>query len=94
MDTIRINEKERKALKSLAKVPEEGYCKFFSTIAKDTGLTKKEVRRAVRSLSKKGLAEYIRGLLDEDGSPGYFGSGYAATRAGVSFISEAPPKEK
>lgn len=83
-----FNEKERKCLKSLADVPEIGWCKFFSMVAEDTGLTKKEVRRAVRALSKKGFAEYIRGLLDESGDPGYFGSGYCATQAGVTALNK------
>ena len=93
-EKIKTNEKERKCLKSLVEVSEEGWCKFFSTIAEDTGLTKKEVRRAVRSLSRKGLAQYTRGLLAEDDSPGYFGSGYGATRAGIIFLGEAPTKKE
>lgn len=93
MAEIKINEKERKCLKSLVEVQEEGWCKFFATIKADTGLTKKEVRRAVRALSKKGFAEYVKGLLDEDGDPGYFGSGYCATRAGINFLTENSPKK-
>ena len=49
-----------------------------------TDLTLKEVRRSCRSLKKKGLAEFYRGLFDEDGKAA--GSGYCATRKGASLI--------
>jgi hypothetical protein len=42
------------------------------------------VRRACRSLARKGLAEYHKGLWTMDGVPG--GAGYAATMAGADLL--------
>ena len=50
-------------------------------------LTRKEIRRACRSLARKGLAEYSRGLWNDDGVPA--GSGYGATKMGRSRGDEA-----
>ena len=49
----------------------------FASISRDTHLPRRIVRRACRSLARKGLAEYGRGLFTEDGAMA--GSGYAAT---------------
>ena len=43
-------------------------------------LDRKAIRRACRSLARKGLAEYGKGLWSDDGEPA--GSGYCAKRAG------------
>ena len=80
---IKLNKEEAACLRSLDNVPEEGWAKFFSAIAQETKIPKKKVRCIVRRLERKGLAQYVRGLLAEDGSPGYFGSGYAATMLGI-----------
>jgi len=48
----------------------------FDDISANTGLDRRTVRRACRSLTRKGLAEYGRGLWTEDGEPA--GSGYRA----------------
>jgi hypothetical protein len=43
------------------------------------------VRRACRSRAKKELAEFLRGLFDEDGMVA--GSGYGATLKGAALIN-------
>jgi DNA-binding MarR family transcriptional regulator len=84
---IRINERERLCLEKLVNdVEDEGWALFMFYIVEHTGLTIKEVRRALRSLKKKGLAELVRGVMDEDTGM-LAGSGYAATRAGIDFLS-------
>jgi monoamine oxidase len=50
-------------------------------------MNRKRIRRACRSLARKGLAEFHRGLWRESGEPG--GSGYGATRAGRVFADES-----
>src|SRR5690606_11172662 len=63
----------------------------FAGIACDLPIDRKVIRRACRSLARKGLARYARGLWTEDGTPA--GSGYTATRAGVKVreqIEAAP----
>ena len=81
----KINEKQKKVLKYLAQYWEDDYnCLFFKYIARTTKLTIKEVRRACRSLAKKGLTEYMTGLVDGDGMVA--GSGYCCTEKGADFI--------
>lgn len=52
----------------------------FAPIMRETGLDRKTVRLACRSLKRKGLAEFNTGLWHEDGE-GPAGSGYRALRA-------------
>lgn len=78
-----INDKERKVLAYLAEEYEE-CAYYFRSIVKHTALELKDVRRACRSLSKKGYAEYRRGLFDDDGMVA--GSGYQATRDGALLV--------
>lgn len=83
---IKISERERKCLEYLAKIypHDEANVAYFRDIAKKTGLEERKVRCAVRSLARKGLTEYVRGLFDDDGMVA--GSGYAATYEGAKFI--------
>jgi len=86
-EAIKLSERERKCLESLVEIlrgADEGACIYFRTVAQDTGLTEQQVRRAVRSLARKGLAEYHRGLFDDDGFTA--GSGYCPTKAGRALI--------
>ncbi len=79
-----INDNERKVLAALvdAYSTYEDFCfKGFAGIMSFTGLDRKTVRRAARSLARKGLAQYGRGLWTEDGEMA--GSGYACTKAGA-----------
>jgi hypothetical protein len=73
---------ETKALTALAERYSEdfGYLRF-ATIAAESGLDPSLVRRTVRSLARKGLAEYSNGLWTDDGTPA--GAGYRATKAGL-----------
>lgn len=57
----------------------------FAPICAATGLDRATVRRACRSLKRKGLTQYLNGLVVE--STGEFmGAGYAATEAGVAIL--------
>lgn len=80
---FKINEKERKVLVCLAADADLAY--YFRHIVKDTKLELAEVRRACRSLAKKGYAEYRRGLFDEEGMAA--GSGYMATHEGELAVN-------
>ncbi len=83
----KINENEQKVLLELSTIwgyDENFYA--FDQLANLTKLDRKQVRRACRSLAKKGLAEFGRGLMDDDGMVA--GSGYAATKKGHDLISE------
>lgn len=83
---IKINEKEKKVLEFLAQEwSSDMNCYYFRGIASTTKLTIKEVRRVCRSLARKGLTMYVRGLMDDDGMVA--GSGYCATRKGASMMS-------
>ncbi len=80
---------ETKALKALAEAYSdyEEFCYLsFKGIAKRSGLDPKLVRRTVRSLARKGFAEYGRGLWTDGGEMA--GSGYCCTKAGYSALDE------
>lgn len=79
----KINENERKVLEYIAEEYDE-MAYYFRGIVKHTGLELKQVRRACRSLARKGYAEYRRGLFNEDGMTA--GSGYSATREGALIV--------
>ena len=82
---IKVSERERKCLEVLAPHwDDEANCFYMQYIATETKLTIPQVRRSVRSLARKGLAEYTRGLFNENGEVA--GSGYCATREGARFI--------
>ena len=83
---MKVSDREMKVLKVLAgHYNDEGNCLYFRTIMAETKLEKTQVRRSVRSLARKDLAKYERGLFDDDGTVA--GSGYCCTRAGKELVS-------
>jgi len=66
-----------------AYTPDEWGAYSFAPLAGQTKLGVKDVRRACRSLAKKGFAEYANALWNEDGPAG---AGYHATEKGAAFI--------
>lgn len=84
-DKLNLPHAQRKVLVFLAERWNEdfGYLPF-EPISRNTGLDVRLVRRACRALTRKGLAEFARGLWREDGGPG--GSGYAATESGRAVL--------
>ncbi|KKM00861.1 hypothetical protein LCGC14_1800240 [marine sediment metagenome] len=83
---IKLNENEQKVLEVLSEVGHSDFYVAFDYIGDYASLSYKEVRVAARSLRKKGLAEYMRGLMTDDSEVA--GSGYAITADGRDFISE------
>lgn len=83
----KINPRERRVLEVLAAALGDdcGFaCLNFAGIGRRAKLDRKFVRRACRSLARKGLAEYHRGLWNWDGEPA--GAGYCATKAGAELV--------
>jgi hypothetical protein len=82
---MNLNENENKVLAFLA---DQFSCDAvywgFDGIAQHIKLDRKQIRRACRSLKKKGLAEYMCGLFNDDGEVA--GSGYGATKTGAELI--------
>ena len=62
----------------------------FLPVCEATGLPRKDVRRSIRALARKGLTKFSTGLCDEYGA--FRGSGYAPTEAGVAALAGEPPK--
>lgn len=60
--------------------PDGEVCVNFAYLMSETGFDRKTVRRNVRALARKGLAEYFRGLMNEYGELG--GAGYCITKDG------------
>lgn len=91
---MKINETERKVLKALAISYDPdgfGYVNFKGIAQRSRRLTRKEIRRSCRSLARKFLAEYGKGLWTEDGE--MYGSGYCCTKTGNEFIGTEPYHE-
>ena len=85
-EIIKVSETELKCLKVLVEeYDSEANCMYMRYIVGTTGLELKQVKRSVRALARKGLAEYIRGLMDDEGKVA--GSGYCATEKGAKFIN-------
>lgn len=87
-----LSEIQKKVLSQLVEVYNdhggEQWCVCFQHMADDLKLEKRKVRLACRALARKGLAEYVRGLFDEDGMTA--GSGYCATLEGTKLIQPQP----
>lgn len=76
-----------KILAALEKItePHGEMCAYFKSIAVEAEIADiREIRRIVRYLARKGLAEYFRALWTEDGMPA--GAGYCITVAGRSAV--------
>lgn len=90
-------EGHQKCLEALADLtlPRGEFCATFAPLERATGYDRRTVRRYVRALARKGLAEYFRALCTEDGE--FAGAGYCITKAGRAALSdsvrsEEPPK--
>jgi hypothetical protein len=81
---------ERRVLRALSRFDGwEGGFTYFRTLSRSTKLRRNEVRLACRSLARKGLAKYGRGLFD-DYTGEVAGSGYCITRAGSALLTSKP----
>lgn len=90
---IKITDNERKVLETLADAYDQsGWDEYgiytFDPLQRKTGLDRRHVRLACRSLQRKGLAKYVKALWNDDGPAG---AGYGATQAGFDFINPPPP---
>ena len=81
-------EGQEKCLEALETLTYPGgeLCVPFAPVEAITGYERRYVRRCVRALARKGLAEYFRGLVSEDGDFG--GAGYCITDAGLEAYQE------
>ena len=79
---------ERKVLEALAldSRPYGEMCVSFAPIMQETGLDRRTVRRYCRSLKRKGLAEFYKGLWSYDDRPA--GAGYCITYEGMRKLAE------
>ena len=78
----KVGKQEAKALRAVAAFYghwDQEY-RFFRDVAKRSGLTKIQARRAIRALARKGLAEYSQ-VWNED-TDMIAGSGYRCTKKG------------
>ncbi len=64
--------------------PDGEMCVAFKRVESMTGLDRKTVRRSIRALAQKGLAEFHTGLCTEDGE--FAGAGYCISVAGRDYF--------
>ncbi len=84
--TIRLSDRERRCLLAWRSIGEE-YCLHFKGVQSRCDIEPHNIRRVVRSLARKGILYFQRGLFDEyDGSVA--GSGYGLTEAGARLLDE------
>jgi hypothetical protein len=82
---MKLNEHERKVLAVLSASDDDGGGYYgFDGIMQRIRLDRRIIRRACRSLARKGFAEFGKGLWNDEGPAG---SGYCATRAGRSALA-------
>lgn len=60
-------------------------CVYFRTIASRANMPEAAVAKSARELRAMGLAQFMRGLMTEDGMCA--GAGYAITADGVNVMS-------
>jgi len=80
---MKITDNEKKTLTALAMETREGgeYCSSFNgLLGYADDLDRRQIRLSCRSLKRKGLAEFYRGLTNEDGEVA--GSGYCISDEG------------
>lgn len=86
-----MNAAETKVLRFLAEQDRDyGVCPF-SSITFATRLNRATVRRACRSLCRKGLTQFYRGCSDDDGR--FTGSGYCSTDHGRDEAQKLPARK-
>lgn len=85
---MKMKDDERRVLRYLADFTREDETFTpFAPIGRYTKLSRREVRRYCRSLTRKGLASYAKGLCGDDGE--FLGAGYGITAAGCQAL-ESP----
>lgn len=68
-------------------LPHGEMCVGFKPISRESGVEDlREIRRIVRHLARKGMAQYFRALITDEGE--FAGAGYCITREGKAAISE------
>ena len=85
----KLTAEHRRVLSAWANTCEDFDCLTFDTIASNSGVDRKRVRRIVRHLARKGLASFHRGLWTEDMRPA--GSGYGLTLDGRIALQAPQP---
>lgn len=85
-ETIKISQHEEEVLEFLAGASSDcSQCSYFIQISEGTGLDVKLVRRSCRSLRRKGLVEFWRGLMTDDNEVA--GSGYCISDKGKARLN-------
>lgn len=84
--TPKLSERERAVLEVLVDAggPDDFGYLSFANIAKRGKLDPSIIRRAVRALARKGMAQYEKGLCTDGGE--FAGSGYCATQAAITAL--------
>ena len=89
---MKFTELEQKALTAWQDCGEDFGFLSFAAVAQRSGLERHRVRRVVRSLARKGIVQFQRGLWTDDGE--MYGSGYGLTPAGRLALPQGSDHDK
>lgn len=81
----KLSAREDLALEAWAGTESDFGCLSFRAVAQRSSVEPHNVRRVVRSLARKGVTEFHRGLWSDEGDPR--GSGYGLTDLGRSMLA-------
>lgn len=85
MKPTHLSDRESRCLRAWDGIGIE-YCLNFRGVGSRCNIEPHNIRRVVRSLARKGLLYFQRGLFDEyDGTVA--GSGYGLTQAGADYLA-------
>lgn len=86
---LKLTAEHKQVLTAWKNCDEDFDCLAFDTIASNSGVDRRRIRRIVRHLARKGLAEFHQGLWTEDMRPA--GSGYGLTLDGRRALLASHP---
>jgi hypothetical protein len=89
MSGTRLSQNERTALNAWMETEADFGFLCFKAVGHKSGLPSHLIRRTVRSLARKGLLQFAKGLTDEEGE--FYGSGYGLTAQGREVLNMFEP---
>jgi hypothetical protein len=85
MSTVALSKTETAVFRAWEGVDADFGYLSFKAVSEDSGVEIHRIRRAVRSIARKGLLQFSKGLWTDEGQ--LYGSGYGLTEAGREHLN-------